>query len=125
MKNYHKEVKMKEELKKVAVKWNKLSNQLKKGCMDYLSELLDSNDNNIDWEEIELPEYVSVAYDGGNHPEYDSNVFSTVYGIKAEGDNMYLHTEDCDEYDISYVSVSELYTLCDFLDQYKQEIGIK
>ena len=116
---------MNKKIEEVAKEWNVLSKKLRRYCERYLRDLLKKNNNQIDWEDIELPEYVSVAYDGGNHPEYASNVFSTVYGVKLDEDeNITLHLEDCDEYQLQNVSVNELYTLCDFLDQYKQKIGI-
>lgn len=116
---------MNNSLKELAIKYGKLSHSLRTGCLEYLAELLYDNGGSIDWEDVELPEFVSVVYDGGSHPEYASNAFSTIYGITKKDNYIYLRTEDCDEYNVGNATADELYALCDFLDNYKQEIGIK
>ena len=107
-------------------KWYNLSIDIKKECLLYLSKLLEKNGNRISWEgNIDLPEFVSIVYDGGNHPEYASNAFSTVYGITAENGEFYLQTEDCDKYNVDDIMTYELCNILSFLDTYKKELGIK
>ncbi len=66
-----------------------------------------------------------INYARGNHPEYASNVFSTVYGVFFDKEkNIYLKTEDCDHYYIDDVTTGGLADLANFLDTYTEEIGI-
>jgi len=111
----------------LAEQYAKISSKLRKGSIDYLKVILTNNNNKIDWKELNLPEYVSVSYDGGNHPEYASNVYSTVTAIKwdTRTEEVVLDTEDSSNYPIDSVTTDELYNLCDFLDMYKEEIGWK
>lgn len=117
---------MNEEFHKAVDQYAKTATKLRNICIKYLTDALKLNDGNIDWENIELPEYVSVPYDGGNHPEYASNVFSTVYGVFFDKEkDICLKTEDCDRYYISDVTTDGLADLVSFLDTYTEEIGIK
>ena len=54
-----------------------------------------------------------VAYDGGQHPEYSSNVFSEVEGVFIKDGKFYLEIEDDDEYPIERLSLNELKAVCD------------
>lgn len=47
-------------------------------CMSY------GNDGEVDLANEDGDYDLCVIYDGGNHPEYASNVCSTVYSVKAE-----------------------------------------
>lgn len=118
---------MDRKLNSLAARWCKLSSELRNRCIDYLKTALVNNNNRIDWKELNLPEYISVSYDGGNHPEYATNVYSNVYSIKwnTEAEEIVLDTEDSSDYPIYSVTTEELYNLCDFIDSYKKEIGWK
>jgi len=89
--------------------------EIKKECTKYLKKVLNKAKNNrIEFfnEEGEsiINEFVSVPYDGGNHPDYASNAFSTVYSVFLnESGDICLRTEDCDEYGIENVNWDNLY----------------
>lgn len=109
--------KKQEKFQTVAEDWLKLQGQVRKECIKFLKRVLKKNDKHLEWDDSELDCSVCVNYDGGNHPEYASNCFSTVYGVDMnEKGEITLCTEDCDEYDIDSVSTSEIYDLCDFID---------
>lgn len=75
--------------------------------LDYLKKLCEEN-GTINFEVLDL--YVAVTYDGGNHPEYASNVFSHVIDVHLdENGNVELCTEDCDEYEVDRVCAADLY----------------
>lgn len=117
---------MNEEFHKAVNQYAKTATKLRDICVKYLTATLKLNDGNIDWEDVELSEFVSVPYDGGNHPEYASNVFSIVYGVFFDEEkNICLKTEDCDHYYICDVTTDGLADLVSFLDTYTKEIGIK
>lgn len=48
-----------------------------------------------------------VTYDGGRHPEYDANPFSDVKAVFLKGDEIFLDTEDCEEYSVSRLDYDE------------------
>ena len=109
--------KKQEKFQATAEEWLKLQGKVRKECISFLKRILKRNDKHLEWNDSELSASVCVTYDGGNHPEYASNAFSTVYGVDMdEKGNITLNTEDCDEYDIDSVSTGELYDLCDFID---------
>lgn len=109
----------KKDFEKTFEKVAELNKHLREECCDYLRKVLKENGNSIDLQsEDEDDDIVCVTYDGGNHPEYAANPYSQVYGIFLnEKDNeIYLETEDCDEYCIDRVdSVMEVYDVCSFV----------
>lgn len=109
---------MDSKLQKLLSEWSNLSTKVNKACIEYLTDLLQNNNNRIYWDRLELEYFVCVNYDGGNHPEYASNVFSTVYGIFIENNNIYLDIEDCKKYNIDNLTICELYNVCAFIDKY-------
>lgn len=62
-----------------------------------------------------------VTYDGGNHPEYASNAFSTVYAVRRNEHygTIGLEIDETDFYDIDrVVDVSELSYLAENIGEY-------
>lgn len=100
---------------KTAEKWIEYSNQLRKDCEEYLNQVLDKRES-VCWAEDEIDEWICVTYDGGRHPEYDSNAYSTVYGVWRKEGKIVLDIEDTSEYSIERVETDELYSLCQFLE---------
>ena len=96
-------------------KWVKLNKQLFTDSENYLKEILaDRPDNYIDLlpdNTNRLLDEVVVSYNGGRHPEYDSNCYSTVYGAFLKNDKLYLNIEDCDEYPANEVTADELFSV--------------
>ena len=106
-----------EKFQKTANKWFKLQNELRKECIEFLEKALKANNNHLEWDDSELDSSVCVTYDGGNHPEYASNAFSTVTGIDLnERGEITLDIEDDSKYDIENITTEELYDVCDFVD---------
>lgn len=116
-----------DKIEKKSEKYYRICRELRKDCIQYLEDVLKANGNEITWEVSDLPEYVAVTYDGGNHPEYASNAFSTVHGIRRyDTGEITLDTEDTTYYSIdNVVSIDELLSLCHFLDSYQEELNIK
>jgi hypothetical protein len=95
-------------------------------CLAYIKgELEKAEDNYISFlDEDGEPiggDMVCVTYDGGKHPEYESNAFDMVKGVylkRHEGRNetlIMLDTEDDDEYYIGNIEVGEIYGVALFL----------
>lgn len=67
------------------------------------------------------------CYDGGNHPEYASNMYSAVEGFELKGDKLVFTIEDSDSYDITRVLTDCLIELCDAIAEYENagyELGV-
>lgn len=62
-------------------------------------------------------ESISVNYDGGNHPEYGSNVFSEVERVYVREDRLFVETEDAD-IEASDLSATEIMTILEWLYNY-------
>lgn len=64
--------------------------------------------------------YTYISYDGGNHPEYASNLVSECYGVGKKNDKVYFNVEDCEEYDIDRVTDIDLDALVDAIIDIKK-----
>ena len=84
----------------------------------YLKEVTEKNNGYFDLTEYD-DDYgsVCVTYDGGNHPEYASNAFSTVQAVKVKDDTLLFETEDTDWYDTDNVDTFELFGVASFIDE--------
>lgn len=87
-------------------RWSKVNRELAHESQKYISEQLDETKTHC----IEMsPDYpISVEYDGGNHPEYASNCYSNVNFVYKKDGQIYLDTEDCDEYPLESCSAIEM-----------------
>lgn len=56
---------------------------------------------------------ITITYDGGNHPEYASNCFSSVYAVSLCLDDITFNIEDSSNYDIDRVETVDLLTICE------------
>lgn len=75
------------------------NNQAKEWLKEVLSKQPDKSVKVIISDDIDL---YSVPYDGGNHPEYNTNVFSTVRRVFLnDKDEIILDTEDCYDYPLA------------------------
>ena len=94
--------------------------QIANRCLAYLKGALKRNGGSIEFFKNDGnaidDEYVSVAYDGGRHPEYASSAFSNVNSVYLnKKGRIVLDTDDCDEYEIENLSYDELYTIAEFV----------
>jgi hypothetical protein len=70
----------------------------------------------------------TIVYDGGNHPEYATNVFSTIDGFRIENEIVIFDIEDDPHYDESRVNTVDIIELCEMIMNYEKlgyEIGVK
>ena len=73
-----------------------------------------------------LADPVYVAYDGGNHPEYNSNVFSEVKAIFKKRGKLYLDIEDDSAYPIERLDIFELKGVLDgMMNDIKEKYDIE
>ena len=91
-------------------KWNEANAKLYQESENYIKsqlEVLPNNEIVIDYDNCAyIP---SVVYDGGNHPEYDSNAYSIVERVYLKDGNVYLDIEDASDYNIDRISAESLF----------------
>ena len=92
--------------------FSNIATKLKQECIDYLTQVTKEN-GSIKFDLEQEDEYVCVSYDGGKHPEYASNLYSTVYGVSFNDseNSLSIETEDDDDYSVDHLSVDEVYAL--------------
>ena len=98
-------------------------------CIDMLKEIC----NRTESKEINLSKMnnflddggygnPTFCYDGGNHPEYASNMYSAVEGFELNENNIIVFTiEDSDCYETGRVLTDDLIELCDAIVEYEKE----
>ena len=70
----------------------------------------------------------TIVYDGGNHPEYVTNVFSTVDGFYVKNEIVIFDIEDDPQYDESRVNTVDIIELCEMIIEYEKQgyvLGVK
>ena len=91
-------------------KWKKANTELYQECEKYIKsqlEVLPNNEIVIDYDNCTyIP---SVVYNGGNHPEYDSNAYSNVECVYLKDGNVYLDIEDASGYNIDRINAESLF----------------
>ena len=88
--------------------------EIRKESERFIKDYLKKHGNSVDITECE--DMISVTYDGGIHPEYNSNAFSMVEGIYLnENGAIYLQTEDCDKLGIDRINWDEVYYVAIFI----------
>lgn len=108
----------KETFEEIYDKVAELNRNLREECYKYLRRALNRNNGKVvisaSDEDDEDPTY--VTYDGGRHPEYDTNPYSRVHSVylsSKKEDKIYLSIDECDEYEIGRVySIDELVDVC-------------
>ena len=82
-------------------------------AIDYITRTVKKHGGEIKFDFNYDDENITVMYDGGNHPEYASNCFSTVSGLvyNEENDEVYVDIEDCNEYEFDRMSTDDILTV--------------
>lgn len=105
----------KDEIKEAIGLYNEVVTSTQKKCEGFLSTMLLSNGSRINLLDKDGYPQMSVNYDGGNHPEYNSNVYSNVRSVFNKNDKFYVEIEDDEEYPIDNLSTAELVELCELI----------
>lgn len=105
----------KDEIKNAIELYNDVVDSTQKKCEGFLSTMLLGNGSRIDLLDPDGYPQMSVNYDGGNHPEYSSNVYSDVRSVFNKNGKIYVEIEDDDEYDIDNLSTDELVGICELI----------
>lgn len=98
-----------------------LRKEINERCINYLKKTLEEAENKRISFLNENGEYINdtplcVSYDGGNHPEYASNVFNNVQAIYLdEKNNIKLDTDECNDYGIERITWDELFDIANYV----------
>lgn len=94
-----------------------IQREIRKKSEKYLEKVLMEFGGRLSFDGYEPEEWVSVPYDGGSHPEYASNCFSTVNGVFFDKKgNICLDIEDCSEYPLTDVDWDDVYNIADYIE---------
>jgi len=94
-------------------KWLSLNTQLRDECLDFIRKTLKKVGNGV---VLDDDHPVCISYDGGNHPETESNCFSEVSCVYLKGDAIYVDTEDAIGYALADVTAAEIHDVACALD---------
>ena len=96
--------------------WIVMNSKLYNDCKEYIiNALKDEPEQQIIFDRTYNDEYVTVSYDGGNHPEYDSDCFADVYAVKLIDGEVYLDLEYNSKYSIDRINAEHLYDVADMV----------
>ena len=104
-------------------KWAEIGRNLRKSCIDYIRGVLKGLDGemivldpkSMDEEMQDEFQAVTVPYDGGNHPEYNSNCFSQVKAAYLKGNDIYLDIDETDEYSIDNIDIQDVENIAELV----------
>ena len=103
-------------------------------CLDMLKKICDRTET----KEISLDKFKNylrdegycdptIIYDGGHHPEYATNAFSTIDGFYIKNEIVIFDIEDDSQYDESRVITDDIINLCELIVKYEKqgyELGV-
>ncbi len=115
-------------LEKSLDEYYKVASEARKNCKDYLKWAVKKygkkeTDNNgkivfrLEFDTEYDDQNISVAYDGGAHPEYASNLYSEVYSVSVCLDDITLDIEDSSQYEFDRVETADLLVICETIQK--------
>ena len=93
-------------------KIGKVLTTLRKECLAYLRNIVSKHNNSY---EFDNDYTVTVSYDGGNHPEYASNVYSQVHRIYIKDDKLLFDIDDECAYSEDRITTYELFNIASYI----------
>ena len=115
-------------LEKSLEEYYKAASEARKNCKDYLKWAVKKygkkeTDNygkivfRLEFDTEYDDQNISVAYDGGAHPEYASNLYSEVYSVSVCLDDITLDIEDSSQYEFDRVETADLLVICETIQK--------
>ena len=98
-----------EKLSQLIESFNKIQNEL----ISILKEKISEKKEYI-VEDIKDDNYYTIAYDGGNHPEYASDCFARIEKVYEENNHYYIDTE-YGTMDLDYLQFNDMISVWDFI----------
>lgn len=102
--------------------WAAKTAEVREDCIVYIQTYIRDYGERENEDEIVLNLYdedegytLTCSYDGGNHPEYASTLEATIWAITLKGDEVFLSTEEEEDYSIDRVPTDEVITIAENL----------
>lgn len=89
-------------------KIEKILTTLREDYLAYLRNIVNKYNNSYEFDNEYM---VTVSYDGGNHPEYASNVYSQVHRIYIKDDKLLFDIDDEYGYSEDRITTYELFNI--------------
>ena len=93
-------------------KIGKVLTTLRKECLAYLRNIVSKHNNSYEFDNNYM---ITVSYDGGNHPEYASNVYSKVHRIYIKDDKLLFDIDDEYGYSEDRITTYELFSIASYI----------
>ena len=93
-------------------KIEKILTTLRKDCLDYLRNIISKHNNSYEFDNDFM---VTISYDGRNHPEYASNVYSQVYRIYIKDDKLLFNIDDEYGYSEDRITTYKLFNIASYI----------
>ena len=104
----------KEQFKKDNAKAYEWLRKARKSCIEYITRVVKEHDNMIRFDFDNNKEILTVMYDGGNYPEYNSNCFSCLYNVHInKNGNLCAEIEESPDYDFDRMNTEEIMTIAE------------
>lgn len=105
-----------ERVKEILEQIRPLQKEAQQRSEAYLKKVLEEAEGKCIEIDEEESGYLCVTYDGGRHPEYDSNPFSTIHAVFLnEQGNICLDIDDCGEYGIDRINWDDVVSIAEFI----------
>lgn len=102
--------------------WAAKTAEVRADCIVYIQTYIRDYGDRENEEEIVLSLYdedegytLTCSYDGGNHPEYASALYATIWAITLKDNEVFLSTEQEENYSIDRVATDEVITIAENL----------
>lgn len=93
-------------------KIGKVLTTLRKECLSYLRNIVSKHNNSYEFDNDYM---VTVSYDGGNHLEYASNVYSQVHRIYIKDNKLLFDIDDECAYSEDRITTYELFNIASYI----------
>lgn len=107
----------------IGKEYEEISFSLKRETIAYLKKVCEENGGRFSIEDADLD--IVVTYDGGRHPEWNSNAFSQVYDVHLDEEgNVELAVDEDEHYETYRIcDVGELYSIAYHIHSYLEHIA--
>ena len=87
--------------------------EAREAAIEYITRIVKKHGGEVVFDMDYDVENVTILYDGGNHPEYASNCYSTVYRVYEENGEVLLETEDSSGYSFDRMRTGDIIDVAD------------
>lgn len=106
----------KEQFQKDNAKAYECLRKARQSCIEYITRMVKEHDNVISFNTEYDDEVLAVIYDGGNHPEYASNLCSDLIDVHFDRNGrLCANIEDCDDYVFDRMNTDDIMLIAEVI----------